>query len=98
MHGSLDPGHQNMRDSENVAEVQAPGREGAVGEEPADHAALHPTSPSWLNMVEIFFGIIIRQAIRGSFTSVDDLTTAIENFIDGWNDRCQPFTSTKAPT
>ena len=42
-----------------------------------------PTSGSWLNMVEIFFGIITRQAIRrGTFT-------------DGWNERCQPFTWTK---
>ena len=55
-----------------------------------------PTSGSWLNMVEIFFSIITRQAIRrGSFTSVKDLITAIENFIDGWNDRCRPFTWTK---
>jgi transposase len=55
-----------------------------------------PTSGSWLNMVEIFFSIITRQAIRrGSFTSVKDLIAAIENFIDGWNDRCQPFTWTK---
>jgi transposase len=57
-----------------------------------------PTSASWLNMVEIFFGIITRQAIRrGSFTSVDDLIAAIEAFIDGWNDRCHPFTWTKTP-
>jgi transposase len=55
-----------------------------------------PTSGSWLNMVEIFFGIITRQAIRrGSFTSVKDLITAIEAFIDGWNDRCHPFVWTK---
>ena len=55
-----------------------------------------PTSGSWLNMVEIFFGIITRQAIRrGTFTSVKDLITAIETFIDGWNDRCEPFTWTK---
>jgi transposase len=55
-----------------------------------------PTSGSWLNMVEIFFGIITRQAIRrGTFTSVKDLITAIETFIDGWNDRCHPFTWTK---
>jgi hypothetical protein len=48
-------------------------------------------------MVEIFFGIITRQAIRrGTFTSVKDLTAAIENYIDGWNERCQPFTWTKA--
>jgi transposase len=55
-----------------------------------------PTSGSWLNMVEIFFGIITRQAIRrGTFTSVKDLITAIGAFIDGWNDRCRPFTWTK---
>jgi transposase len=55
-----------------------------------------PTSGSWLNMVEIFFGIITRQAIRrGSYGSVKELTAAIRRFIDGWNDRCQPFTWTK---
>jgi transposase len=55
-----------------------------------------PTSGSWLNLVEIFFGIITRQAIRrGSFDSVRDLTDAIRRFIDGWNERCQPFTWTK---
>jgi transposase len=55
-----------------------------------------PTSGSWHNMVEIFFSIITRQAIRrGSFPSVNDLIAAIENFIDGWNDRCNPFTWTK---
>ncbi len=55
-----------------------------------------PTSGSWLNMIEIFFGIITRQAIRrGSFTSVKDLIAAIGQFIDGWNDRCHPFTWTK---
>ena len=53
-----------------------------------------PTSGSWLNLVEVF-SIITRQAIRrGSFTSVTDLIAAIETFIDGWNDRCHPFTWT----
>jgi len=47
-------------------------------------------------MVEIFFGIITRQAIRrGSFTSVQDLIDTIRRFIDSYNDRCQPFTWTK---
>jgi transposase len=55
-----------------------------------------PTSGSWLNLVEVFFSIITRQAIRrGSFTSVPDLIAAIETFIAGWNDRCHPFTWTK---
>jgi transposase len=55
-----------------------------------------PTSGSWLNLVEVFFGIITRQAIRrGSFDSVKQLITAIATFIDGWNDRCHPFIWTK---
>jgi len=55
-----------------------------------------PTSGSWLNLVEVFFGIITRQAIRrGSFDSVRQLVTAIGRFIDGWNERCQPFSWTK---
>ena len=55
-----------------------------------------PTSGSWLNMIEIFFGVITRQAIRrGTFTSVKDLIAAIETYIDGWNERCQPFIWTK---
>jgi hypothetical protein len=55
-----------------------------------------PTSGSWLNLVEVFFGIITRQAIRrGTFTSAKDLIGAIETFIDAWNDRCQPFVWTK---
>ena len=55
-----------------------------------------PTSGSWLNLVEVFFGIITRQAIRrGSFDSVRELVLAIRAFIDGYNQRCRPFTWTK---
>jgi transposase len=55
-----------------------------------------PTSASWMNMVEIWFGIIERQAIRrGTFGSVHDLNTKIRAFIDGWNDRAHPFVWTK---
>jgi transposase InsO family protein len=55
-----------------------------------------PTSGSWLNLVEIFFGIITRQAIRrGTFASVCELIEAITRFIDGWNERCEPFAWTK---
>ncbi len=47
-------------------------------------------------MVEIFFGIITRQAVRrGTFDSVRDLTDAIRRFIAGWNERCEPFVWTK---
>jgi transposase len=55
-----------------------------------------PTGCSWLNLVECFFSIITRQAIRrGAFTSVADLTAAIEAYIDDWNDNAKPFTWTR---
>jgi transposase len=55
-----------------------------------------PTSGSWLNLVEVWFGIIERQAIhRGTFGSVKDLNAKIRAFINGWNDRCHPFVWTK---
>jgi transposase/transposase-like protein len=55
-----------------------------------------PTSGSWLNLVEVWFGIIEKQAIhRGTFRSVRDLNAKIRAFIDGWNDRCHPFEWTK---
>ena len=45
-----------------------------------------PTGCSWLNLVECFFSIITRQAIRrGSFTSVKHLAATIGAFIDHWN-------------
>jgi hypothetical protein len=57
-----------------------------------------PTSGSWLNLVEAFFSIITRQALRrGNFPTVADLVAAIERFIAAWNDRCRPFTWTKDP-
>jgi hypothetical protein len=59
---------------------------------------LTPISGSWLNLVEVFFSIITRQAIRrGAFDSVRDLIAAIRTFIDGYNGRCQPFLWTKTP-
>jgi transposase len=55
-----------------------------------------PTSGSWLNLVEVWFGIIERQAVRrGTFRSVRDLMIKIRHFINGWNDRKHPFIWTK---
>jgi hypothetical protein len=49
-----------------------------------------------MNLVEVWFGIIERQAIhRGSYHSVTDLTRSIRAFIDGWNQRAHPFVWTK---
>ena len=63
---------------------------------PRVHVHFTPTSASWMNLVEVWFGIIERQAIhRGTFRSVKELTGKIRTFIDAWNDRCHPFVWTK---
>lgn len=66
---------------------------------PRFHVHFTPTSGSWLNLVEVWFGIIDRQAIRrGVFTSVTDLNAKIRQFITGWNGRAHPFVWTKTAT
>ncbi len=55
-----------------------------------------PTHASWMNLVEVWFSLIERQAIhRGSYGSVKELNAKIRTYIDGWNDRCYPFVWTK---
>jgi transposase len=54
-----------------------------------------PTGSSWLNMIEIWFGIITRQSIRrGTFTSVTALTARIRDYVAHWNTDPKPFTWT----
>ncbi len=61
-------------------------------ENPRIRVHFTPTSASWLNLVEVWFGIIERQAIhRGTFGSVRDLIQAIRTYITGWNTRAHPF-------
>ena len=63
---------------------------------PRIHVHFTPTSGSWLNLVEVWFGIIERQAIRrGTFHSVRELMIKIRWFITGWNHRKHPFIWTK---
>src|SRR6476660_9026129 len=81
---------------DNYATHKHPAVQAWLAKHPRVRMHFTPTSGSWLNLVEVFFGIITRQAIRrGTFTSVKDLIGAIETFIDAWNDRCQPFVWTK---
>jgi transposase len=55
-----------------------------------------PTSASWLNLVERWFGLISQQAIRrGSFDSVAQLERAISRFVEHWNQDAQPLLWTK---
>lgn len=55
-----------------------------------------PTSASWLSMVEIWFGIIERQAIRrDTFRSVKELNAEMRAVINGLNYRDHLFVWTK---
>jgi len=59
---------------------------------PNVHFHYTPTSASWLNQVEIWFGILSRKALRGaSFKSVTELRQAIEAFIAAYNPKAKPF-------
>jgi transposase len=54
-----------------------------------------PVGSSWLNMIEIWFGIITRQSIRrGTFTSVNALIVRIRDCVEHWNTDAEPFTWT----
>jgi transposase len=51
-----------------------------------------PTSASWMNQIETWFGILSRQAIRrGSFRSVKELIAMINAFTTQWNEGSTPF-------
>lgn len=51
-----------------------------------------PTSASWLNQVEIWFGILGRKALRGaSFQDVEQLRKAIEDFVEAYGPAAKPF-------
>jgi transposase len=51
-----------------------------------------PTSSSWLNLIERWFGELTSKRIRrGSFVSVEELKKAIEEFLSAWNDNPKPF-------
>ena len=51
-----------------------------------------PTYASWLNQVEIWFNIITQKAIRrGTFRSVKDLVSKIDQFVNHYNKETQPF-------
>ena len=51
-----------------------------------------PTSSSWLNLVERWFGELTRKALRrGVFVSIPDLEQAIAAFLESWNEDPNPF-------
>jgi len=63
-----------------------------LAQHPTVHFHFTPTSASWLNQVEIWFGILSRKALRGaSFRNVAELHAAITAFIAAYNPKAKPF-------
>jgi transposase len=51
-----------------------------------------PTSSSWLNLIERWFGELTGKRLRcGVFVSVTDLVVAIEKYLEVWNANPKPF-------
>jgi transposase len=56
------------------------------------HFHFTPTSSSWLNQVERWFGLITDKMIRrGTFHSVQELERAIYAWLASWNETPKPF-------
>ena len=63
---------------------------------PRFHIHFTPTSSSWLNLIERWFGELTRKQIRrGVFKSVDQLKAAIQAFVDQHNANPKGFVWTK---
>jgi transposase len=64
---------------------------------PNVHFHFTPTRASWLNQIEIWFSILADQSLAGaSFTSVAQLRSHIDSFIEAYNERAKPFAWTKS--
>ncbi|MCA1679076.1 MAG: IS630 family transposase [Actinobacteria bacterium] len=63
-----------------------------LAKHPRFHLHFTPTSSSWLNMIERWFGKLTDKAIRrGAFDSVPDLIAAIETYLTANNQHPTPF-------
>jgi transposase len=66
---------------------------------PRFHMHFTPTSASWLNQVERFFGLITEDRIRcGVFKSVAELQAAIQEYLEDHNANPKPFVWTASAT
>jgi transposase len=80
---------------DNYATHKHPKVKAWLAKHPRFHLHFTPTSASWINLVERFFGLITEDAIRrGVFRSVADLEAAIEAYLEHHNADPKPFTWT----
>jgi transposase len=77
---------------DNVSSHKTPAIRKWLDEHPRISFHFTPTSASWMNQIETWFGILSRQAIRrGSFRSVKELIAMIAAFTAQWNEGSTPF-------
>lgn len=63
-----------------------------LSKNPNVHFHFTPTSASWLNQIEIWFGIFSRKSLKGaSFKNTEELRDQIETYIKNSNKDCKPF-------
>ncbi len=56
------------------------------------HLKFTPTHASWLNQIEIWFGILTRKVVRrGIFRSREELVRRLMDFIEAYNKEARPF-------
>jgi transposase len=85
--------------ADNYATHKHPTVKAWLAKHPRFHMHFTPTSASWLNQVERFFGLITGDRIRcGVFTSVAELEAAIREYLDHHNAHPTPFVWTKSAT
>ncbi len=81
---------------DNYATHKTPEVQAWLAKRPRFKLHFTPTSASWLNMVERFFAEITRKRIRrGSYSGVDDLESAIYDYLVQHNMRAKPFVWSK---
>jgi transposase len=77
---------------DNYATHKHPAVKAWMEKHPRFHMHFTPTSASWLNQVERFFGLITHDRIRrGVFKSVSELEAAIMDYLDQHNAQPKPF-------
>jgi len=63
-----------------------------VGRKKRIHLMFTPTHASWLNQIEIWFGILTRKVVkRGIFRSREELVTKLMSFVEAYNKDARPF-------
>lgn len=77
---------------DNSSVHKAPAVKQWLAKNPRVHFHFTPTSSSWLNLIERFFGELTQRQIRRlAVTSVDQLTQAIHAYIENRNRKPKPF-------